>query len=148
MQPVPVFEARTAAERELLQSIAALKAKRALLELYTLEWHEVTVEIYRLNQTVIAMRRGFQRRREAATMTLRERMRDRELTPFQRGWLLCMQMVVHGKQPTADEAADMLGYADASGARRILARNDLEGVYFDEETRRYVFALDAKDWPY
>lgn len=80
------------------------------------------------------------------TMSLRDRMREREMTAFVRGFTLAIHMIVHGKEPTTAEIADLLGYASYSGAARIMDRSDLPGVV--REGNRYVFCLDPEQWPY
>ena len=77
-------------------------------------------------------------------MTKAERMRARELTPFQRGFMLGVAMSM-GATPTARQISEMLGYAGRSGAQRILARNDLPGVYYVDETHTYHLLIAFDD---
>ena len=50
-----------------------------------------------------------------------------------------------GAAPTARQISEMLGYADRSGAQRIMARNDLPGVYYVDETHTYHLLIAFTD---
>lgn len=70
----------------------------------------------------------------------------REWMATERGWNLLYMMLTGGKRVyTASEISRMLGYADRSGAWKMLNRNNFPGLQYDEE--RGVYWLEI-EWPY
>lgn len=70
----------------------------------------------------------------------------REWMATERGWNLLHMMLTGGnRRYTVSEIAKMLGYADCSGASKMLSRNNLPGLVHDPETNTYWLEIE---WPY